>query len=310
MFQDPDRDDPQSSLVQGRPPCKPFSQSGRDRGFALLIVLWTLVLIAFVIAHVTATGRSELRIAGNLKSNAVAQAAADGAIYETIFNLADPRQDQRWLADGSSHILQIGASRILVRVEDEDGFINPNLASAALLEGLLRVVGAEPARAVDLARAITEWVGSAKARRSPEELLAEYRAAGLDYGPPRAPPRSPDAPGATAPLESIDELGRVRGMDPRLLAALRPHLTLFGSGVPNVDTADPIVTAALDFARANGAPEASASPSTNANSQFVTARIHATAQGPGSAEVTRTAVVLIGAADRGYSLLTWGSGAE
>ena len=58
-----------------------------------------------------------------------------------------------------------------MRVEDEDGFINPNLASAALLEGLLRAVGAEPARAVDLARAITEWVGSAKLRRHPEELL-------------------------------------------------------------------------------------------------------------------------------------------
>jgi general secretion pathway protein K len=310
MFQDPDRDNPQSGLVQGRPPCKPFSQSGRDRGFALLIVLWTLVLIAFVIAHVTATGRSELRIAGNLKSNAVAQAAADGAIYETIFNLADPRQDQRWLADGSSHILQIGASRILVRVEDEDGFINPNLASAALLEGLLRVVGAEPARAVDLARAITEWVGSAKVRRSPEELLAEYRAAGLDYGPPRAPPRSVDDLGAITPLESIDELGRVRGMDPWLLVTLRPHLTLFGPVVPNVGTADPVVTAALDFARANGALDASAASLTNPNSEFVTARIHATAQGPGSAEVTRTAVVRIGAVNRGYLLLAWGAAAE
>src|SRR5947207_4428334 len=167
-----------------------------DRGFALLIVLWMLVLIAFIITHVTAKARSELRIAGNLKSNAVAQAAADGAIYEAIFNLADPRQDQRWSADGSSHILQIGASRILVRVEDEDGFINPNLASAALLEGLLRAVGAEPARAVDVGRPITEWGGSAKLRRHPEELLAEYRAAGLDYGPPRAPARSPDDPGA------------------------------------------------------------------------------------------------------------------
>ena len=280
-----------------------------DRGFALLIVLWMLVLIAFVIAHVTTTARSELRIAGNLKANAVAQAAADGAIYEAIFNLADPRQDQRWLADGSSHILQIGASRILVRVDDEDGFINPNLASAALLEGLLRAVGAERTRAVDLAGAITEWVGSAKIRRSSEELLAEYRAAGLDYGPPRAPPRSPDDPGAIT-LESIDELGRVRGMDPRLLAALRPHLTLFGPALPNFGTSDPIVTAALDFARANGAPEASAGASTSANSQFVTARIHATAQGPGSAEVTRAAVVRIGAVDRGYSLLTWGSGSE
>ena|SRR5262249_24006792 len=103
MFHDPDRDASQPVLIQSRPVCKRKSQNGRNRGFALLIVLWTLVLIAFVIAHVTATARSELRIAGNLKANAVAQAAADGAIYEAIFNLADPRQDQRWLADGAGH---------------------------------------------------------------------------------------------------------------------------------------------------------------------------------------------------------------
>jgi general secretion pathway protein K len=309
MFEDSDHRDLRLVVMQRRPACKRPSQSGRDRGFALLIVLWTLVLIAFVIAHVTATARSELRIAGNLKSNAVAQAAADGAIYEAIFNLTDPRQEQRWLADGTSHILQIGASRVLVRLEDEDGFINPNLASAALLEGLLRAVGAEPARAVDLAGAITEWVGSAKVRRNPEELLAEYRAAGLDYGPPRAPPRGPDDLGAVT-LESLDELGRIRGMDAQLLADLRPHLTLFGPAVPNFGAADPIVIAALDFARTNGAAEASTSGSTNANSQLVTARIHATAQGPGSAEVTRIAVVRLGAVDWGYSLLTWSSGAE
>ena len=35
-------------------------------GFALIIVLWTLVLIAFIVAHITASGRTEVRIAGNL----------------------------------------------------------------------------------------------------------------------------------------------------------------------------------------------------------------------------------------------------
>jgi general secretion pathway protein K len=285
----------------------------RERGFALLIVLWILVLISFIIAHVTTAGRSELRIAGNLEANAVAQAAADGAIYQAIYNLADPRPDQRWSADGTSHVLQIGASRIVVRVEDEGGFINPNLAPAPLLEGLLRAVGVEARRAADLANAITEWVGSGKVRRTSAELLAEYRAAGLDYGPPIAPPRSADQLGSITPIESLDELGRVRGMNPQLVAALRPHLTLFGLALPNSDSTDPLVAAAVQFARDSAAAGASdpLPELARANSEFVTARIHATAQGPGNAEVGRVAIVRIGAfAARGYSLLAWGTGAE
>src|SRR5437773_2437588 len=37
----------------------------RNGGFALIIVLWTLVLIGFIVAHLTASGRTEIRIAGN-----------------------------------------------------------------------------------------------------------------------------------------------------------------------------------------------------------------------------------------------------
>src|SRR5437763_12416489 len=88
-----------------------------DRGFALLIVLWMLVLIAFITIQVTATGRTELRISGNLAANAAAEAAADGAIFEALFNLFDARPERHWEADGSLHELQIGNSWITVRVE-------------------------------------------------------------------------------------------------------------------------------------------------------------------------------------------------
>src|SRR6266550_9022295 len=90
----------------------------RNGGFALIIVLWTLVMIAFIVAHLTASGRTEIRIAGNLVSNSVAEAAADGAIYEAIFNLSDPRPEARWPIDGSARKLAIGRSEVILRVED------------------------------------------------------------------------------------------------------------------------------------------------------------------------------------------------
>ncbi len=265
----------------------------RDRGFALLIVLWTLVLIAFLVLHLTASGRTEIRIADNLVDNAVAAAAADGGISEAIFNLANPRPDQRWRLDGAPHSLAIGDSRVTVRLADEAARINPNLASPALMEALLRAVGSDQATAQRLTVAISDWVGT-EATAPPQAVLsAQYRAAGLDYGPPGSP------------LESIGELGKVLGMTPALLAALRPHLTLYGPPEPNPAAADPVVAAALALIP----PLAGANASLGASPQDVlTVRIIASARGPGNARVRRAAIVRIGSTlPQGYVVLAWGN---
>src|SRR5438045_8716812 len=93
----------------------------RSRGFALLIVLWMLVLIAFVVAQMTAAGRTESRIAGNLAANSRSQAAADGAIYEAIFHVSDARPEQQWPVDGSEHAGQSGQTRITLQLGAEAG---------------------------------------------------------------------------------------------------------------------------------------------------------------------------------------------
>jgi general secretion pathway protein K len=266
---------------------------GRSGGFALLIVLWTLVLVAFIVAHVTASGRTEVRIAGNLVANAVAGAAADGAIFAAIFNLMDPKTDQHWAMDRTARELTIGGSRVMVRLEDEAGRINPNWASPALLQALLRVAGSDPESARRLAAAISEWAGSAPVLAPQNARLAEYRAAGLDYGPP------------DAPLENLDELARVLGMTPALLAAIRPHLSLFGPPEPSPATTDPVVAAALAQVALAGQ---AASSGNQMPPDVHTVRITALASDPGNGRVTRTAVVRFGAMlPRGYVVLAWGS---
>jgi general secretion pathway protein K len=279
--------------MRGRPP-RP--ERLRDGGFALIIVLWTLVLIGFIVAHLTASGRIEIRIASNLKNNAVAQAAADGAIFEAIFNLSEPRPEQRWPVDGRPREIAVGSSRVMISLEDEAWWINPSTASPALLEALLRVTGSDPESARRLAVAIGEWVGSATSPRPQTAMLEEYRAAGLDYGPPGGP------------LESLDELGRVLGMTPAVLAAIRPNLTLFGPAQPNPTTLDPVVAAALTLT-AQGNPVA---PLANQPPPDVsTVRITASASGPGNARVIRFAVVRTGPAlPQGYQMLARGDRAD
>jgi general secretion pathway protein K len=264
----------------------------RSGGFALLVVLWTLVLIAFIVAHLTASGRTEIRIAGNLVADAVAQAADDGAIFAAIFNQLDPNPDQRWPLNGQAREVTIGNRRVMVQLEDEAGRINPSTASAALLEALLRTTGSDAESARRLARAIGEWVGSAAVARPHDAVLADYQAAGLDYGPPGEP------------FETLDELGRVIGMTPAVLAEIRPHLTLFGPPAPNPANADPVVAAALaESAQTAQAPL----PANQPPPDLLTVRITATAVGPGTARVTRRAVVRVGAMlPGGYTVLAWG----
>jgi general secretion pathway protein K len=264
----------------------------RSGGFALLVVLWTLVLIAFIVAHLTASGRTEMRIAGNLVADAVTEAAADGAIAAAIFNQLDPNSDQRWPLDGQARELTIGNTRVIVQLEDEADRINPNAAPAPLLETLLRTTGSDPESARRLALAIGQWVGSTPTAQ-PQNAMAEYQAAGLDYGPPKEP------------LETLDELGRVLGMTPAVLAAIRPHLTLFGPPQPNPASADPVVAAALaSMAQVAAAPL----PPNQPQAEMLTVRITATAFGQDNARVRKTAVVSIGAMlVGGYLVRAWGA---
>jgi general secretion pathway protein K len=269
-----------------------------NRGFALIIVLWAFVLISLIVIHLTASGRTELRIAGNLAANAAAQAAADGAIYQAIFNLLDPQQVGRWPLDGGTHELQIAASRVTLRLENEAARVNPNLASTALLQALVEVVTGNREQAASVAFTITEWVGAKKGPQPLTGINADYRAAGLNYGPPGEP------------FESINELGRVRGMTPDLLDLLRSHLTLFGPAVPDADGADPVVTLALAEA-ARTSPGLVPPRATGDASRVLTARISTTAHGPGNAVTSRLAIARIGpGVPRGYAVLAWESNAE
>ena len=266
--------------------------AGRDRGFALIIVLWALVLVSFIATLVVATGRTEVQIAGNLTANAVTDAAVDGAIYQTVFNLLDPQSRQNWPLDGSVHEFTIGDCRVSVRITDEAGRVNPNVASPALIEALLRVTGSDPASAKLLAAAIGAWVGSPGAAQGRDTLLAEYRAAGLDYGPPGEA------------MEDLSELRRVLHMTPAAFAALRPHLSLYAPAQPVAASADPIVAAAIAAVTGGEAGRPTLPP---AQSAPVTARLAATAQGPANTSAARSAIVRIVPGAGKYTILAWES---
>jgi len=201
-------------------------------GFVLLVVLWTLALLALLGTQLAATSRQDMRLARNLLDAASLEAAANGAVQRAIFNLLDS-SSQRWAADGTPHIIRLGRSLVAVQVEDEADKVNPSIASPALLQALMQQVGADPKTAASVAASIVEWRLAGGIPNRPSAVAVRYASAGRDYAP------------SGAAFASVGELSNVLGMTPELLARLRPHLTVFTDSDPPATTHDLVVAEAL-----------------------------------------------------------------
>jgi general secretion pathway protein K len=256
----------------------------RERGFALLVVLWTTVLLTLLVMDITSNGRTETQLANNLRTNAVLEAAADGAAYDAIFRaIASP---------ASPPLMQyVTAAGVHVRVETDAGKVNPNTTSTDLMQALLRRLEVGAQASASLAAAIADWRESMPRPRPLGAKAPQYRAAGKSYGPPEEP------------FESIGELSNVLGMTPQILARLAPHLTISYEGEPVLSLADPVVAAAIrDVA---GDQPASANNTNTGGGRVLT--ITTTVRAPGGAQFQRNAVVQTGTdgAAPGYRILTW-----
>lgn len=245
----------------------------RERGFALLIVLWSVVLLTLLATGIAGAGRADVRLAANLRGAAVAETAADGAVFAAAFHLLDPAT--RWAADNRPRELQVPGARIVLRIENEAGKINPNTAAPELLQALLVQAGADSQAATRMADAIADWRFPAAAPRPNGAKAPQYRQAGLEYGPP------------DAPFESLTELRLVLGMTPALLARLLPSLTVLTDAEPDPLVAGAAVLRAIRLATGVEPPRSGQSPPP----RTVTVTAAATTEG-GSRFVRRAAIRL------------------
>ena len=261
-------------------------ERGGERGFALLIVLWAVVLLSLLATQLTAAGRTEVQLAGNLKAAAAAEAAADGAIPEAAFHLLDPAT--RWAADGREQQVQAPGARIVLRIDNEAGKLNPNLAEPPLLQALMRHLGADQQSAEGIADAIADWRYPGAQPRPHGAKAPQYRAAGLDYEPPGTP------------FTSVDDLAAVLGMTPGLLDRMRPYLSVQTDTPPDPAAAAPVVQQAIRDVF--GPPRSIATPAAPR-----TVTITAQASGDAGGRFTRRATIRLGATNKDplVRVLTW-----
>ena len=252
-------------------------------GFALLIVLWSIVLLALFATGITASGRLDLRLAGNLRRAAAVQAAADGGVFAAIVHVMDPSA-RSWPPNGQVRAVPFGRYALAIRIADENRKVNPNFAQPGLLIALFAACGAEQAQASALADAVAEW-HTPGAR---DAAVARYRRAGLAAAP------------TGQPFASTAELGLVAGMTPALLARLMPYMSVYTAGPLNFVQADPVIQQAV---RVSGGSESATAPATNVID------VTSEAASRDGARFVRHAVVGLarGNTDTPYRILVWES---
>lgn len=258
----------------------------RDRGFALLIVLWSLVLLSLIMTHILSSGRTEAQLAGNLRNAAVAEAAANGAIQEAVFHLLSAGPGS-WPRRGS-HDIQIGRAAIRVTIEDLSDEVNPNNASERLLRALFGLCGANAAQTLQLARAVLIWRGDPDQDAS--VVPAPYSAAHLPYLPPGQA------------IQSLEEMSLVVGMTKPLLACVQPHLSLFQDEIPGRQSDDRLVARAAAIAEQDG--DVAGRPTDDPTGAL---RITAEAEALGARFTRQATVRLTKGGDDGrlFRILTW-----
>jgi general secretion pathway protein K len=167
-----------------------------ERGFALVSVLWAVAILSLIAAAMLSASLDSARMDDYSWNRMRAQAVADAGVQHVIVSLFDTRPDLFRQRQDFSFDDAVAH----LRIEDERGKIDINFAGSELLGGLLKSAGAGDDESGILAGRITAFRSRTKG------------------------------------LQSLDELLRIDGITPGLLARIRPALTLY-THTPNVDMA-------------------------------------------------------------------------
>lgn len=144
----------------------------RQRGVALLVVLWVLALLSLLLGGLAGWVQLESRQALWLRQNTEALLAAEAGLNMTVQSLLDPAQRKRWVADGRITTLRLDDTQLTVSIRSELGKLDVNSAPTADLIRLLQACGANRAQTSAFSQALSAQRNDGQ---SPLRVLEEVR---------------------------------------------------------------------------------------------------------------------------------------
>jgi len=186
------------------------------RGFALVTVLWALVLLMIMAASFSQSLQRDSRLVRYNEDRAKGLALTDAGVHYALMMLSLPDPHRRWRSDGTLYTPNLPGGRLRIRIFDEAGKFDLNAAQEPTLRELLaKVIGDQQDRVDALTAAILDW-------RDPDDLVhlngaeeAEYRQADKGHVP------------RNTNFQALEELQMVLGMTPAIYKRLEPVLTIY-----------------------------------------------------------------------------------
>ena len=189
----------------------------RQRGVALVLVLWILLLVTISTSAYTLMARMDQLEAHTILSGTRARLAAEAGMNLALLSLRDPDETVRLVPDGRPNEFLYQGSVVEVRVTDERGKLDINAADEQTLFTLLTGHGLELDAAQLLAAAIEDWRDTDDVERANGAELDTYVAAGLGVGP------------GNRPFIMTEELLQVLGMPWELYKKIEPGLSVYSN---------------------------------------------------------------------------------
>lgn len=188
---------------------------GRQKGVALVLVLWVLLLVTISTGAYTLTARMDQLEAHTVLSGTQARLGAEAGLNLAVLSLRDPDELSRMIPDGRSYFTRFEGMEIEVQVTDERGKLNINAADEEILINLFTANGVDAMDAQQLAAAVADWMDSDEIERADGAELPTYESAGLTIGP------------ANRKFVMVEELLQVIGMSWELYRRMAPALTVY-----------------------------------------------------------------------------------
>ncbi len=186
-----------------------------QRGIALVLVLWALLLLIIVTGSFSLMARMDRLEANVLLSGTQARMSAAAAINLAVLALRDPEDATRMRADGRVYATELDGVKVEVSAIDERGKLDINATDELTLANLFTGNGLEPEQAEVLAAAVMDWRDEDELERVNGAEEEAYLAAGLEMGP------------ANRSFIMTEELLQVIGMDYEFYRKLEPGITVY-----------------------------------------------------------------------------------
>jgi general secretion pathway protein K len=189
----------------------------RQRGMALILVLWLLAVLSLVVTGVVATQRVQSRQSQSELQRSKALIAAEGGLSLAVHELL--QAPERFIANGQTYSATLDGVTLALSARSEHGKLDLNFANLDHFARFFSAMGASPVEA-------DTWVRQMRVRRDQGE-----------------------------PLQHLEDLLVITSMNPTLYQRILPYVTLWGGdGVPAAVFADPVLTKAIGLPRAYQQP--------------------------------------------------------